>query len=206
MRSPKTHKGGSKVLFAGNHLFPVAPSHLQHSEEAERAVLAAVLLAPELWSRLAERLQSDDFAFERHQLLFEGMRRTASRDHAIDPLTLQATLEEQGTLEAAGGKGYLHCLDVDLPDIGRIDAYIEIVRDRSLRRRVAELGVHLAQGAFDPGTTGRAAVGRAEAGILQLGEGMTSARLEAHYDPSLPTQRGFPPIVVPCVGVYHEPH
>jgi len=179
MRDQKTHETGSEVLFSGNHLFPVAPSHLQHSEEAERAVLASVLLEPEVWPRLAESLQSDDFAFEGHQLLFEGMRQIARRGHTVDTLTLQASLEELGTLEAAGGKGYLHCLDVDLPDLGRIDAYIEIVRDRSLRRRVAALCLKVAQGAFDPGHTGREVVGRAEAGILQLGDAMASARLGA---------------------------
>ncbi len=127
MRDQKTHEAGSEVLLPGNNLFPVASSHLQHSEEAERAVLASVLLEPDLWPRLAGRLRTEDFAFERHQLLFEGMRRTASRGHTVDTLSLQATLEELGTLDAAGGKAYIHCLDVDLPDIGRIDTYMEIV-------------------------------------------------------------------------------
>jgi len=177
MRGQKTHDLGSEVLLAGDQLFPIAPSHLQHSEEAERAVLASVLLQPEVWPRLGERLRARDFAVEKHQLLFEGMRRTAERGHLVDTLSLTATLEELGTLDAAGGKAYLHCLDVDLPDIGRIDTYIEIVWDRALRRRMAELCLAVARSAFDPGRTGREVVGQAEAGILQVGEGLSSARL-----------------------------
>ena len=177
MRDQETHATGSEVFLSGDQFFPLASAQLQHSEEYERAVLASVLLEPELWPRLAERLQTEDFALERHQLLFEGMRLTASRGHAVDTLTVQAALEEQGTLDASGGKAYLHCLDVDLPDLGRIDTYIEIVRDRSLRRRLASLCVKVAQCAFNPGQTGQEVVGRAEASILALGQGMASVNL-----------------------------
>lgn len=168
----------SSLPSPGEDLWTAGSPHLQHSEEAERAVLASVLLEPSFWPRVEQRLRPQDFAFDHHRHIFEAMAEVARQGQVIDTLTLQARLAEHGALEKVGGVAYIACLDVDLPDPTRIDAYLEIVRDRALRRRLSSLGLHLARQAFDPGASGREVVGRLEARVLQMSEGLTSARLE----------------------------
>ncbi|HYN22258.1 MAG TPA: replicative DNA helicase [Thermoanaerobaculia bacterium] len=122
-------------------LFDVPPGvALPHSEESERAVLGAVLLQPELIDKVAARLQVSDFYLEPHRLLFAAMSRLHRAGTPIDLRTLQAELEQRQTFEAAGGLSYLATLDLDLPDIGRLDAYLDIVAERSARRSLIELG------------------------------------------------------------------
>ena len=122
------------------------PRALPHSHEAERAVLAAVLLRPELLDELD--LDTATFYSDRHRRIFACYRELASRRSPIDLRTVQAVLEESGELERIGGLAYLSGLDLDLPDLGRAQAYAEIVRDRARRRRLTELGRRISEQAL----------------------------------------------------------
>jgi replicative DNA helicase len=113
---------------------------LPHSEESERAVLGAVLLQPELIDKVAARLHVSDFHLEPHRLLFAAMSRLHRAGTTIDLRTLQAELEQRQTFESVGGLSYIATLDLDLPDITRLDAYLDIVAERSARRALIELG------------------------------------------------------------------
>lgn len=118
------------------------PSKLPHSEESERAVLAAVLLDP---AQLAElTLKAGDFHLPQHQILWRAFVELDEEGSPIDLRTVQAWLEQRGLLEGAGGLAYLASLDVDLPDLGRVDSYAAIVRDRALRRQLLGTAQRLA--------------------------------------------------------------
>jgi replicative DNA helicase len=147
-----------------------APRSLPHSEESERAVLAAVLLDPRTLASVSGRLRAEDFYFEKHQTLFEAMVALADERVEVDLRTLQAKLEQRGVLERIGGLAYLASLDLDLPDLGRIDAYVEIVKERSVRRRLIEASGTIIRDCLDGGLEASEALGKAEASILGLGE------------------------------------
>ena len=112
----------------------MAQKAMPHSEEAERAVLGALLLEPAHLARVRTVLQPRDWYVERHRLLYQAFLDVADAGATPDTLTLQAHLEQAGTWAAVGGIAWLATLDLDLPDIGRLDEYAEIVRERSVRR------------------------------------------------------------------------
>lgn len=122
---------------------------LPHSEEAERAVLGAVLLDPELLVTVSRRLATEDFYLERHQTLYAAMVQLRGDGVAVDLRTLQATLERWGHFDQVGGIAYLATLDLDLPDLGRIDAYVEIVKERSVRRQLIQQAMRLTRAALE---------------------------------------------------------
>lgn len=109
---------------------------LPHSEESERAVLGAILLDPQLLPQVAQRLQPEDFYRERHGDLFRAMVELHAGGVDPDIRTLQAHLEPRGIFERIGGVAYLADLDLDLPDLCRVELYVEIVRERSIRREI----------------------------------------------------------------------
>lgn len=121
---------------------------LPHSDESERAVLGAILLDSLLLKQVAQRLRPEDFYLERHQDLFRGMLLCQEEGVAPDPLTLRDHLGD-GVYERTGGTGYLAQLDVALPDLGRIDAYVEIVKERSVRRRLIGQAAKLTRAALE---------------------------------------------------------
>src|ERR1700730_10121541 len=159
---------------------------LPHSEESERAVLGGILLDPAVLPTIAGRLRPDDFYLDRHRVIYEAMLELQDARVAIDVRTLQAKLEQQLKFDGIGGLAYIAGLDLDLPDIGRIDNYVEIVKERSVRRRLIVAAGQIVRDCLDGGVDAQAALGRAEQAILGLGE-------EA-------VQRGF----VPLAQVFHE--
>jgi replicative DNA helicase len=140
------------------------------SEESERAVLAAVLLDPALLASVSGRLRADDFYSDRHRTIYAAMLELQEGSTAIDLRTLQAALEHRGALDAVGGFGYLAGLDVDLPDLGRFETYVEIVKERSVRRRLIDVCREVTRDCLDGGVDAPSALARAEQAVMALGE------------------------------------
>lgn len=143
---------------------------LPASEESERAVLGGVLLDPSILPTISGRLRAEDFYGDRHQILYQAMLDLQDERVEIDLRTLQARLEQRGQFEMVGGLSYISGLDLDLPDIGRIDNYVEIVKERSIRRRLIQTSSQIIRDCLDGGLEASAALGRAEQAILGLGE------------------------------------
>jgi len=143
---------------------------LLHSDEAERAVLGSILLDATLLEEIP--LTATDFYLERHQVIWEACRELAADGSPVDIRTLQAKLEHRGELERIGGLAYLTGLDLDLPDIGRVGAYADIVRERSTRRRLLQAAERLDR---------RARTGQADATTIAA---IASRELEELQDPA----------------------
>jgi replicative DNA helicase len=107
---------------------------MPHSEEAERAVLGALLLEPLRLAEVRTRLEPRDWYVERHRVLYQAFLDLVDAGATPDILTLQAHLQQAGTFDTIGGLAYLGALDLDLPDLGRLDEYADIVKERSVRR------------------------------------------------------------------------
>jgi replicative DNA helicase len=149
---------------------------LPHNDEAERAVLGAVLLDGGVLEDVP--LTSGDFYLERHQILFAVYRELAADGSPIDIRTLQAKLEHRGELERVGGLSYLAALDLDLPDISRVSTYAAIVRERAVRRRLLQAAERLDR---------RARTGQADAATIAA---IASRELEELQEPAAAGEAG----------------
>jgi replicative DNA helicase len=129
-----------------------------------------VLLDPGLIPSVSARLTPEDFYAERHRVVYQAMLDLQADGVEVDLRTLQAQLETRNHLEGIGGLAYLAGLDVDLPDLGRFDSYVEIVKERSVRRRLIEACGSITRDCLDGGLMAQEALGRAEQAILGLGE------------------------------------
>lgn len=118
---------------------------LLFAEEAEQAVLAAMLLDEVAVRRAADLLDPEDFGLTGHQLLFRAMLAVADRGWVVDPHTLSDALMQADTLEAAGGKDYIGFLIDAVPTSANIAYHAKIVRQYAERRRLADLGDALAE-------------------------------------------------------------
>lgn len=122
---------------------------LPHSEESERAVLGALLLDGKLCRVAARHLAADDFYLERHQVLFRACLELDGEGEVPDLRTLQAKLEARDQFERIGGIAYLSSLDLDLPDLDRIESYCGIVKDRATRRKLIQDANRLTRAVLD---------------------------------------------------------
>jgi replicative DNA helicase len=152
-------------------LIDVLPSlrSLPHSEESERAVLGCLLLDPLTMKQVEGLLRPDDFYLPRHQVLFRAMLDLEAQGTVPDLRTIQAHLEKRGEFEQVGGISYMATLDLDLPDMGRLDAYVAIVREYAVRRAVIHQSGEMMRGALGSEDIS-AVIGRAHAAVLSLHE------------------------------------
>ena len=109
---------------------------LPHSDEAERAVLGAVLLDNTLFDQTSEILTTEDFYVEGHRKIFSRMRVLSSDSRAIDSLTLRQELQKRSELESAGGAAYIASLLDGVPRVSNVEHYARIVKEKSILRKL----------------------------------------------------------------------
>lgn len=128
----------------------VAVKHPPHSIEAEQSVLGGLMLRNAAWYDLAGRIAEEDFYREDHRLIFRGIRELLEANKPCDFVTLSEYLRERGALDPAGGLSYLGALANDTPSAANVQAYADIVRERSVLRSLIKTGQEIADMGFRP--------------------------------------------------------
>jgi replicative DNA helicase len=102
------------------------------------------------WDQVADRLHSEDFYRHEHRLIFQVMSRLLAQNKPIDVLTVSDVLREMHELEQVGGDVYLFELANNTPSAANITAYADIVRERSVLRKLISAAGDIADNAFNP--------------------------------------------------------
>jgi replicative DNA helicase len=119
------------------------------SNEAEQAVLGAMLLDQDAALKAAELLDDSMFYRESHRILFRAMIALTERGDVIDPVTLRDELVTRGDLDRAGGMEYIGSLVDVVPTAANVDFHARIVRDKALLRRLIEAATGIVQDAYE---------------------------------------------------------
>jgi replicative DNA helicase len=109
---------------------------LPTNTDAERFVLGSILLDDSFYIQAAGTLEPGDFSLEKHRRIFQRMGELQDRGEKIDRITVANELMKFNELEACDGLSYLVSLDDGLPQIPNLDAYIRIVKDKAVLRRI----------------------------------------------------------------------
>jgi replicative DNA helicase len=159
---------------AGAAADPLVPPH---SVEAEQAVLGGILIDAQAWDQVADVVREEDFYRPDHALIFSALVDLAERAKPLDMVTVNEQLERRGKATDAGGLAYLGTLVRDTPTAANVRAYAQIVRERSLLRRLVSAGREIAGSVFaSDGASARDLVDRAEQCVFSIAEQATGAR------------------------------
>src|SRR5262245_42871565 len=93
-----------------------------HSIEAEQAVLGGLMLAPEAWDRIADKITDRDFYRRDHQLIFRAIGELSEKSMPCDAVTLGEWFEAQGIAQLVGGARYVMELANATPSAANITA------------------------------------------------------------------------------------
>lgn len=118
---------------------------LPHNKEAEQSVLGSMLIDRDCVTAAFERLSADDFYIEANKKIFAAMQALFNRNTPIDLVTVSEELTAGGVLEAVGGIQYISYLATTLPTTANIVQHIDIVCEKSLRRKL----IHTANDIID---------------------------------------------------------
>ena len=142
-----------------------------HSIEAESSVLGGLLLDNGAWDRVGDLLVDGDFYRHEHQLIYAAIGALVNASKPADVITVFEHLQNQGNAEAVGGLGYLNSLAQYVPSASNIRRYAEIVRERSILRKLVSASDEIATAAFNPkGKAVDKILDEAEQKIFNIGE------------------------------------
>jgi len=142
-----------------------------HSIEAEQSVLGGLLLDNAAWDRIADLVGTDDFYRNDHRLIFAAISRLIDASKPADAVTVYEALRSSNKADDAGGLGYLNTLAQNTPSAANIRRYAEIVRERSVLRRLVTAGDEIATSALNPaGRDTKQILDEAETRVFRIAE------------------------------------
>jgi replicative DNA helicase len=141
-----------------------------HNLEAERAVLGAILLEPQIIPRAIELLNPDEFYKDGHRKIYGAMVRLFDRSEPADALTVAEELRRAGELDDVGGQAALATLMEEATVATQFTAYAQIVRDKAQLRELIRVARELTEHGFDESEDVRALIDRAEQMVFRISE------------------------------------
>ena len=142
-----------------------------HSIEAESSVLGGLLLDNTAWDRVGDMLTDQDFYRHEHKLIYASVSALINGSKPADVITVSEHLQNQGKTAEMGGLAYLNSLAQYVPSASNIRRYAEIVRERSILRKLVSASDEISTNAFNPqGKAIDRILDEAEQKIFNIGE------------------------------------
>lgn len=138
--------------------------------EAEQAVLGSLLIDREAIIRVAPFLRAEDFSRESHAQIYQAVVDLFERREPADFVTLCATLESRGVLDAVGGPAYVTSLINAVPTSIHVEHYGHIVEAAALRRRLIDAAGQIARLAYEEDRDLEEVIDRSEAVLFGVTE------------------------------------
>ena len=139
-----------------------------HSVEAERAVLAGLILRPSAMGQIAPMLHPEDFYLPAHQTLYAAALGLHTDNRPVDLVTLAEHLRDQGSLEQAGGAAYIADLAQSHVSAANAEYYAKLVRDKSIQRGLIEAGAKIVSTGFDTSKDLAGLIDEAEQSVMAV--------------------------------------
>lgn len=149
------------------------------SLDAERGLLGALLLKPEVIHDVGDTVRAESFYAEKHRLIFEAMRELSERGEPIDILSLSERLSALGTLERVGGRSYLAELAASAPSPANFAHYADLVSRKHVMRSLIDAAYEITEAAYDEARDVSELLDDAEKRVYAIGNSAVSHRFLA---------------------------
>ena len=161
----------------------IGMNHAEQSEEspgviddAERAVLAAMMLGPEAIGRALLQLRCPAFHRVAHGHIFAAIRTLHERGETADLLTVTAELAQRGDLATVGGPAFVAGIMTAATTAANVEAYARIVQRAWVKREALSHALALQARATDPTCDPADVLAFAEAGHAAIADMLGRAR------------------------------
>ncbi len=142
-----------------------------HSVEAEQSLLGALLIDNQAFDRVADIVAAGDFYRDDHRRIWRHIARLVEASRPADVVTVAESIEASEDKDKTGGTAYLAALAQNTPSALNVRRYAELVRERSVQRRLAQVATEIAETALAPiGKDVDQLLDEAESKIFQIAE------------------------------------
>ena len=150
---------------------------LPHSVEAEQAVLGSMLIDPRCVPEVIDKLRPDDFYLRQNREIYETIYSMFNYSLTIDPVTVLEQMKQHGYYDEQQSRGYILQLMDTTPTAANVKEYIDILKDKTLLRRVAETAGDLTAMIQQGTDTGQDILEAAEQRIYAIRQGRAARGL-----------------------------
>ncbi|WP_119677752.1 replicative DNA helicase [Indioceanicola profundi] len=119
-----------------------------HNEEAEQALLGAILVNNKAFEKVGEFLRPEHFFDPANGRIYAACLKLIDRGQVANPLTLKAYFEQDKDLSEIGGAEYLARLAAAIVAVHNAEDYGRIIHDLFLRRQLIEVGEDMVNTAY----------------------------------------------------------
>jgi len=141
-----------------------------HNEEAEQAVLGAMLLSRDAIAKVIEILQADSFYYEHHSIIFRVIVELFERGLPVDLVSVTEELRSRNLLERVGGSVYVASLLDVVPTAANVEYYANIVSEKALLRKLIYAGTEIVSLGYRENETPELLVDKAEQLIFDIAQ------------------------------------
>ena len=151
---------------------PVGFRTQPHNIDAEQALLGAILVNNEAYSRVSDYLLPEHFYEPVHGRIFAAISRLIESSRVADHVTLKVAFDQDEALRELDGAQYLARLARAAETILNAADYGRLVHDLALRRGLIHVGEETVNKAFDPAVpeSGREQIEMAEQQLFMLAQ------------------------------------
>jgi replicative DNA helicase len=151
---------------------PVSYRVLPHNQDAEQALLGALLVDNRAYERVGDFLKATHFFLPAHQRIFEAIVKMIDRGQIASPVTLKNYFEKDDDLKEVGGAEYLADLAASVVSVINAQDYARTIYDLHLKRELISIGEEVVNDAFDHDIDVAATdtIEKAEARLFDLAE------------------------------------
>ncbi|MCC6348955.1 MAG: replicative DNA helicase [Candidatus Eisenbacteria bacterium] len=136
--------------------------------EAERSILAAMMLDPGAIGRAVENIDSSAFYRTSHAKIFAALIALYERQEAADLITVAEELRKRGDFEAAGGAAALAQVMEYATTTANIEHHIRIVHEKAILRRLIRATGEIQQQCYSGQDETASLLDQAEARIFEI--------------------------------------
>lgn len=150
---------------------------MPHSAEAEQATLGAMLIDSRCIPQVIELLKPEDFYLKQNRDIYSTIYSMFTLSQPVDPVTVMDEMKKNGTFDPDSTRNYIMQLMEVTPTSANVMEYVDIVRDKSLLRHIAEASADITAAVSDGSSTGRDVLEMAEQRIYAIRQGRSSQGL-----------------------------
>ena len=117
--------------------------------EIEEAVLGAILVNPEVITKVVETLKPESFYKPAHKYVYEAMLQLFNTNERIDLVSVSDVLSYNSKLETVGGRAFINDLSYKTITTSNIEYYARIVQEKAVKRALINAGSEIVSFGYD---------------------------------------------------------
>ena len=161
---------------------------LPQNLEAEMSLLGACFLSSYALDKVCEEVTKDMFFSDANKKIFNAIYNLHENKIPLDTTVLVDEIEKYDNINSIGGVEYLSDVIDCVITAANVDYYIDIVREKALRRKLVEVSTNITTSCFDETTETNEIIDNAEKNIFSVTKARKAGEFKSISDVMKTTQ------------------